>query len=47
MNIEKNDLENNNKPSKKANETEVKIKYDVITPEELDPKPKDFDEIEY
>ena len=31
----------------KIRKVEKKIKYDVITPEQRDPQPKDFDEIEY
>jgi hypothetical protein len=32
---------------RKKKDAEVKIKYDVITPEERDPQPKAYDEIEY
>lgn len=47
MNIEKKNLENNSKSRKISKEAEVKIKYDVMTPEERDPQPKAYDEIEY
>jgi hypothetical protein len=35
------------KHNKNKNDSEVKIKYDIITPEERDPQPKAYDEIEY
>lgn len=38
---------NDEKENEKEKGREVKIKYDVITPEERDPQPKAFDEIEY
>lgn len=40
-------MENHEKQSKQKDHTEVKIKYDIITPEKRDPQPKDYDEIEY
>ncbi|QOY35730.1 hypothetical protein AWH56_024210 [Anaerobacillus isosaccharinicus] len=35
------------KRNKKEENEKAKIKYDVITPEERDPQPKAYDEIEY
>lgn len=38
--------QNKTKKDNKKGEN-IKIKYDIITPEERDPQPKSFDEIEY
>lgn len=44
----KNNKENSNKEEPRTTNKEVtKIKYDVITPDNPLPQPKDIDEIEY
>ncbi|MCT8138146.1 hypothetical protein H1D32_10505 [Anaerobacillus sp. CMMVII] len=42
-----NQKKNNEKPQDNKTSNLVKIKYDIITPEERDPQPKAYDEIEY
>lgn len=45
---QKKDVEQTTKNRKaQTNEKEVKIKYDILTPEDREPQPKDYDEIEY
>jgi hypothetical protein len=44
---QKNHLENDENQHKKKQTDGVKIKYDIFTPEERDPQPKAYDEIEY
>ncbi|WP_169819118.1 hypothetical protein [Anaerobacillus arseniciselenatis] len=38
---------NVNEKQRTDEEPDVKIKYDVHTPDERDPQPKSYDEIEY
>lgn len=47
MDLSKKRVENNRKTKTKSFDDEVKIKYDIIMPEERDRQPKDYDEIEY